>query len=205
MGIELPSGRHSEKRTGSGGGLVAGGMHCAMSSLKVAHARGSRGSLSYLKDASAISGKAPLMADVGPEGLPASYDAAERRRKWTTFTVYLAAVVERADEQILPALYFVCSLSHPTTIHPMHSLSTTTLFFTHPSLSLIHPLSLYSSHERMPNGNGLVMFTDDAVTAVCGLIAGCHAFSVGDNHPGEVRCDAESRQPSCSSCDGRPE
>mmetsp|Transcript_16591 Transcript_16591/g.43015 ORF Transcript_16591/g.43015 Transcript_16591/m.43015 type:complete len:537 (+) Transcript_16591:330-1940(+) len=88
------------------------GMLSGMSNLKAAHARsGSRGSLSYLNQAGAISGKAPLMADAAPEGVPGCSEAMERRRKWTTLSVYLAAVVERADEQILPALYFFVGLS----------------------------------------------------------------------------------------------
>mmetsp|Transcript_21506 Transcript_21506/g.51310 ORF Transcript_21506/g.51310 Transcript_21506/m.51310 type:complete len:506 (+) Transcript_21506:414-1931(+) len=81
-----------------------------MASLKVAH---SRGSLGYLQGATSISGKGPLMADAVPD--PNSNETNERRRKWTTLSIYLAAVVERADEQILPALYYFVGVSFGAT------------------------------------------------------------------------------------------
>ncbi len=79
----------------------------SISSLKVAH---TRGSLGYLHEANNVIQPGPraLMAHAGGSSDPGGNgDVAERRRYWTTAAVYLAAVVERADEQILPALYFV--------------------------------------------------------------------------------------------------
>lgn len=73
----------------------------AMSTLKVAH---TRCSLGYLHEATAISGKRAIMADASPE---LANDTMERRRRWTIISIYLASIVERADEQILPALYYV--------------------------------------------------------------------------------------------------
>mmetsp|Transcript_5450 Transcript_5450/g.15171 ORF Transcript_5450/g.15171 Transcript_5450/m.15171 type:complete len:500 (+) Transcript_5450:565-2064(+) len=72
--------------------------------LKVAH---TRGSLGYLHEATAMSGKPPLMADASE----ASNDPMERKRRWTTISIYLASIVERADEQILPALYYFVGVS----------------------------------------------------------------------------------------------